>query len=198
MTCVHESMRAGNPGRRHRRRGRLHRQASGVCERSPGGGQARQRSTLRGRPAPRASRWAANGFAYPGVTFARRESSLHLRLPSRRHRPRPPPRPPHQRPPPATTAETGGQPQAAGDRSGRKINWKEAWRARACNLHELFVREPPHPADWTHRRRRPSSGSRRVRGFTDVLPVLVEGGGPDDPQPSPASTRPRPTRRRSR
>jgi hypothetical protein len=159
VTCVHESMHAGNPG----------------VVGDDGVYIDRKDEFVRSQPAEKLGNAAhyevvprrmlgmgAKGLAYPGVTFTPGVLA-----------PPPPPvapvAPPPVAPPPPPVAPPAGPVVSLKQQAieaGEKF-WKEAWTT-ALNLHELFVRNFRTPADWT-KDIHAEFGLPAAARFTDVL-----------------------------
>ena len=144
VTCVHESMHAGNPGGVVGDAGvYIDRRAEFV--RSPEADKLANAAHYEVVPR-RMLAMGANGFAYPGVTFTPGVLAPPPPPPAAPAAPAAPPAAPAA--PPAAPAGPVVSLKQQAIEAGEKF-WKEAWTT-ALNLHELFVRNLRTPADWTH------------------------------------------------
>jgi hypothetical protein len=143
VTCVHESMHAGNEGVVGDDGVYIDRRAEFVRsqEAEKLGNAAHYEVVPR-----RMLAMGNNGFAYPGVTFTPGVLAPPPPPPAAPAAPAAPPAAPAA--PPAAPAGPVVSLKQQAIEAGEKF-WKEAWTT-ALNLHELFVRNLRTPADWTH------------------------------------------------
>ncbi len=143
VTCVHESMHAGNPGVVEDKGVYIDRREEFV--RSPEADKLDNAAHFEVVPR-RMLAMGKNGFAYPGVTFTPGVLAPPPPPPAAPAAPAAPPAAPAA--PPAAPAGPVVSLKQQAIEAGEKF-WKEAWTT-ALNLHNLFVRNFRTPADWTH------------------------------------------------
>ena len=143
VTCVHESMHAGNPGVVEDKGVYIDRREEFV--RSPEADKLDNAAHFEVVPR-RMLAMGKNGFAYPGVTFTPGVLAPPPPPPAAPAAPAAPPAAPAA--PPAAPAGPVVSLKQQAIEAGEKF-WKEAWTT-ALNLHDLFVRNFRTPADWTH------------------------------------------------
>ena len=139
VTCIHESMHAGNPGVVGDDGPYIHREAEFVRASEA----VKLANAAHFEVVPRRMLGMGKaGFAYPGKAFTPGVLAPAAAAPA----PAPPVAPAPAPAPAGPAAPVVSVKQQAVDAA--YMMWKEAWTT-ALNLHNLFLRNHLHPADWT-------------------------------------------------